>query len=98
MKKVICLLSVAFLASCDLIKPKCDTTVTFVNKTPESLQVSVNGLIPSGCGFVGPDAKCSTTVSPDVTFTYEVKGSQNHKWAGSESVPKCTADNISITY
>jgi hypothetical protein len=98
MKKVLCILSLAFMASCDVIDPKCDTTVTFINKTPESLQISVNGLIPSGCGFVGPDSKCSTIVSPDVTLTYEAKGSKNNKWAGSEAIPKCKTDNISLTY
>ncbi|MEZ0609940.1 hypothetical protein ACAW74_15595 [Fibrella sp. WM1] len=98
MKKLIYLSSLLALTACETEEPDCGSTISFTNKTPESLQIKVNGSIPSGCGFVSPGGKCTTAISPDVTFTYEAKGSDNNRWAGSDAVPKCTDKNISLTY
>lgn len=97
MKKLIYLLPLFALIACETEEPDCGSSITFINKTPEVLQISVNGSVPGGCGYVSPDQKCTATVSPNVTFTYEAKGSKN-RWEGSDAIPKCTNTNLSLTY
>lgn len=93
------LIGLASLGSCtNADDPSCNSSMTFINKTPETLQISVNGSIPSGCGFVGPDERCKAVVSPNVTFTYTALGSKKTKWEGSDAVPKCTNVNLSLSY
>ena len=86
------------MTACDLVEPECKSSVTFINKTPEALKITVNGSIPSGCGYVGPGESCSANVSPDVTFNYAATGSNKGNWSGSDAVPKCTNTDISLIY
>ncbi|GAB3959472.1 hypothetical protein GCM10028805_55660 [Spirosoma harenae] len=97
--------TIALFTSCEENEAKPDTTcggkVTFtlINKTPERLEISVQGSIPSGCGSVSPDSKCTTTVPTGISISYAAKGiSSGKSWNGQRSFANCTGVDLSLTY
>ncbi len=95
------LASMALLCSCEKEDVTCGGTVTFriTNKTPEILEIKIQGSIPSGCGSVGPGSSCATSVPTGVSIPYSARGNNSKNvWDGQEAMANCQNVNISLTY